>query len=83
MRWRPEEVVEFWFGTEAIVPPELTKRWFVKDPLFDAEIRDRFGPLIDEAGSGGLDSWLAEPVSALALVVVLDAPPTTPRSRTS
>jgi uncharacterized protein (DUF924 family) len=72
MHWRPQDVVEFWFGTERIVPRELAQRWFVKDPAFDAEIAQRFEPLIEEAASGALDGWLAEPQSALALVVVLD-----------
>ncbi len=72
MPWRPDEVVEFWFGTEPVVAPERAKRWFVKDPLFDAEVRDRFGPLIDDAASGSIDGWLVEPRSALALVLALD-----------
>jgi len=61
-------VLDFWFGTGGQVRVE----WFRKDPAFDAEIVRRFGPLIDEAVAGGLREWMAEPLSALARIVVLD-----------
>ncbi|MGE0546786.1 MAG: DUF924 family protein [Kofleriaceae bacterium] len=69
---RAIDVLEFWFGKEPIVSPELAKRWFVKDPAFDAEIKSRFGDLIDAAARGDLDDWSTEPTSALARIVVLD-----------
>ena len=43
-----------------------------KDAAFDASIRRRFGPLIDAALRGELDGWQQQPLSALALIVVLD-----------
>ncbi|MGE0867655.1 MAG: DUF924 family protein [Kofleriaceae bacterium] len=69
---RAREVIELWFGKDAIVPPELSKRWFVQDPAFDAEIGKRFGALIDAAARGELDDWGHEPTSALARIIVLD-----------
>lgn len=60
-----EEVLEFWFGRER-------KAWFAKDPAFDAEIRARFLPLYERAAAGGLASWMQEPRSCLALVIVTD-----------
>ena len=70
---RAAEVLDFWFG-----PPDAKGRlatreaWFHKDPAFDATIRDRFGDLIDAALRGELDTWEADPRSALALLIVLD-----------
>jgi uncharacterized protein (DUF924 family) len=70
---RAAEVLDFWFG-----PPDAMGRlatreaWFRKDPAFDATIRDRFGDLIDAALRGELDTWEADPRSALALLIVLD-----------
>jgi uncharacterized protein (DUF924 family) len=64
-----EEVLEFWFGQ----PPGRSRReWFVKDPAFDAEIRERFGALHVKAVAGELEAWRGAPRTMLALVVVLD-----------
>ena len=69
-------VLDFWFG-----PPDdpghaqPRKQWFTKDEAFDAQIRQRFGPLIEQALIGGIDDWLTRPVDplpALARVLVLD-----------
>lgn len=60
------EVLAFWFGDRA------RRLWFATDPAFDAEIRTRFGGLIDDAASGALDPWTATGDGALALVVALD-----------
>lgn len=62
---RIDEVIEFWFG----VKPE---KWFVKDPAFDDEIRQKFGSLHAEAASGALDKWRGTPRGDLALLVLLD-----------
>lgn len=69
-------VLDFWFG-----PPDHPghaqprPQWFQKDDAFDAQIRQRFGPLIERALIGDIDDWLTrpvEPLPALALVIVLD-----------
>ena len=66
------EVIEFWFGsasTTAALDPR--REWFVKDPAFDDAIRQRFGPLVDQALAGPL-GWNAEVREQLAEVIVLD-----------
>jgi uncharacterized protein (DUF924 family) len=70
---RAAEVLDFWFGAPdahgRLAPREA---WFVKNPDFDATIRDRFGGLIDAALQGELSAWQHQPLSALALLIVLD-----------
>ncbi|MDH4392948.1 MAG: DUF924 domain-containing protein [Aquabacterium sp.] len=69
-------VLDFWFG-----PPDdpghaqPRAMWFKKDAAFDAQVAQRFGPLIEHALVGGIDGWLTQPVDALpalARVLVLD-----------
>lgn len=70
-----EHVLDFWFGDEQaseVVQEELAARWFARDAAFDAEIRTRFGNLVDKAISGELRVWEGSPRSWLALVLVLD-----------
>ncbi len=76
-----QAVLDFWFG-----PPDdpghrgARPAWFRKDPAFDAQIAERFGPLIERALAGALDAWGREPGAdegelaraALARVIVLD-----------
>jgi uncharacterized protein (DUF924 family) len=64
-------VLEFWFG----IGDEYgrrRKRWFAKDAAFDAELRTRFAPLLEELAAGRHRDWLAEPRACLARIVVLD-----------
>ena len=56
-----QDVLDFWFGPQG--GPEYGKarrEWFVKDAAFDAQIRARFGALIDQAINGGLREWDVE-----------------------
>lgn len=67
------EVLVFWFG--APDDPERNrprKQWFVKDAAFDAQIRARFGALIERALGGGLDAWAIDASGAVAQILVLD-----------
>lgn len=64
---RAAAVLSFWFRG-----PEKRKAWFEKDPGFDAEIRDRFLPLYEQAAAGALERWRESPGDCLALVVALD-----------
>lgn len=68
-----QDVLDFWFHPPGH-PDYLTVReaWFRKDAGFDAEIRTRFGSLIDGALAGGLRDWEVEPEGALARVLILD-----------
>lgn len=68
-----QAVLDFWF-----LPPEhpghgqSRAEWFRKDDGFDAQIRARFGALIDAAIAGALSDWDATPHGALARLIVLD-----------
>jgi uncharacterized protein (DUF924 family) len=66
-------VLDFWFG-EPGSAVEGTDRpeWFRKDAAFDAGIRARFGPLIEQALRGELESWSGSARGALAQIVLLD-----------
>jgi uncharacterized protein (DUF924 family) len=70
----PQQVLDFWFGAPGTVGYGQARReWFVKQPAFDAEIRERFGALIDAAIQGGLRDWdEAGPQGVLARILLLD-----------
>ncbi len=63
---RAQDILQFWF-TEI-----ETKRWFNSDPEFDALLRERFQKIHALGAKGGLDSWVEQAPSALALVILLD-----------
>ena len=71
----PTQVVDFWLGS---APDDLesvtraSKRWYITDDGFDAEIRDRFGAAIDQAQRGVFADWAETPEGALGLVILLD-----------
>jgi uncharacterized protein (DUF924 family) len=70
---RAAEVLDFWFGKPGEAHYLQTRaEWFRKDEAFDALIAQRFGALIDAGLRNELASWAARPLSALALIVVLD-----------
>ncbi len=60
-----QEVVKFWIDAGA-------KKWWKKDPEFDAEINRRFGRIHQQACKGECDHWASTPEGALALILVLD-----------
>ncbi len=62
----PEDVLTFWF--EEAGP----KRWYKKDPAFDALVADRFEASVLAAKQGALDHWQQTPLGVLALVILLD-----------
>jgi uncharacterized protein (DUF924 family) len=68
----PEDVLSFWFGPPGSPPLANAKRWFERDPAFDAEIAARFGALVKRAAAGELEAWRDTPTGALALVILLD-----------
>jgi uncharacterized protein (DUF924 family) len=72
---RPEDVLHFWLGAPGDPPLRNSERWFAKDPAFDAECAERFGPTIEAAARGQLAEWRRTPRGRLALVIVLDQLP--------
>ena len=70
---RAVEVLDFWFGApDSADFGSSRKMWFTKDAAFDAQIRERFGALVDTALSGRLTEWDAAPRGALARILLLD-----------
>ncbi len=66
-------VLDFWFGTPGDAEHGRARKvWFAKDDAFDAEVRERLGPAIEQALRGELDPWAEEPHSALAQILLLD-----------
>ena len=61
-----EEVLSFWF--QELKPAQ----WWRVDPELDAQIRERFGPVLMTARAGELDGWRRSPEGCLAEIIVLD-----------
>lgn len=69
-----QDILDFWF-----LPPTADGYgkerdvWFRKDDAFDAGVKARFGPLIDQAVAGGLREWDQQgPPGTLARILLLD-----------
>lgn len=68
-----QAVLDFWFAAPG--EPEhgaVRDLWFRKSEATDRRTAERFGPLIEQALRGELETWAAEPHSALAHIVLLD-----------
>jgi uncharacterized protein (DUF924 family) len=69
----PRDVLDFWFGAPGSAEYGTDRKmWFRKNEGFDAQLRERFGALLEAASAGELDGWAATPEGTLALVIVLD-----------
>jgi uncharacterized protein (DUF924 family) len=64
----PSDVVGFWRQAGP-------KKWFAKDPAFDAVCRARFESLHYAAARRELDAWSTTPEGSLALILLLDQIP--------
>jgi uncharacterized protein (DUF924 family) len=69
MKILASEVLRFWFG-EGADYGVVHKRWFEKNPAFDAEVRDRFLGVYESQLVS--PEWLAQPHPCLARIIVLD-----------
>lgn len=70
-----DNVLDFWFGAsgpDGAIDSTRRKMWFKSGATHDAEIRDRFGLLHEQASFGRLDGWTATADGRLALIVLLD-----------
>jgi len=68
-------IIDFWFGENADpvkIEPHIVKRWFMKDPGFDQEIKEKFSNEVHRASSGRYDTWEETPRGRLALILLLD-----------
>ena len=61
----PRAVLDYWFG------PASTN-WWHKDPLFDKELAQQWGALMELAQEGKLKAWEDSAEGALAVVILLD-----------
>ena len=71
----PGDVLDFWLAdglTEGWPTTDLNKRWFLGGKALDAEIDSRFGAAVRQAMAGGLQSWEADLLPRLALIILLD-----------
>src|SRR5581483_7198214 len=67
------EILDFWFLP--LDEPEHGKPqkfWWESTPELDADLRRRFGMLLDKAVAGALDPWRKSPDGALALILLCD-----------
>lgn len=70
---RARDILQFWFGADlGQVPKVVQKRWFARNPAFDAEILTRFVAVYREAVAGALADWCEGPLRCLAYVILLD-----------
>lgn len=70
-----QDVLDFWLGDgleRGWCSDNRDDLWFAGGPKLDATIRERFGPLVEQALDGGLSAWEAEAETRLALVLLLD-----------
>lgn len=66
-------VLEFWFGAEGSEEyGRNRKAWWVKDPAFDAQIRDRFLTDYQKARDGEYGPLAESPEGITALIILLD-----------
>lgn len=70
-----DPILAYWFGSNAdaaITAAEKQKLWWGADPAIDAEIRTRFGGLVEAAGRNELSEWAQTPRGLLALILLTD-----------
>ncbi len=60
------DILQFWFKESG------RRKWFSGGASFDADIRRRFSDHHAAAAAGLLDHWRTAPLSALALIIILD-----------
>lgn len=71
----PQAILEFWFadGLQTGWPTrEMKALWFGGGPMLDAQITAAFGAQVLQAVAGGLQAWEDQPLSRLALILLLD-----------
>ena len=67
-----EEILDFWFGQQGSAAYGSARaEWFRKDAAFDAQIRARFGAVIETALTGGFADWTRR-AARLAHILLLD-----------
>lgn len=68
-----QEVLDFWFGApDSPGYGAARDAWFVKNPDFDTQVRERFAEHHRRALASELDDWQGTPAGLLALIITLD-----------
>jgi uncharacterized protein (DUF924 family) len=70
-----DSVLDFWLAdglARGWPSQEMKQRWFGGGAALDAEVKARFGPCVGQALAGKLQHWEVNPLTRLALVIVLD-----------
>lgn len=69
-------IIEFWFGAgtdrDATTAGRQSRLWWGKNAETDQEIRRRFEPQVQAAGTGKLEAWKSSPEGWLALILLTD-----------
>jgi uncharacterized protein (DUF924 family) len=69
---RFEDVLRFWFPSDGDRATMVRQwEWWFRGGG-NADIVEHFAPLLEQATRGELDDWSCEPLSRLALIIVLD-----------
>ena len=63
---KANEIISFWFSEKC------KKCWFDSSDELDELIKQNYEKLWQSAAQGDLDDWREQPMSALALVIILD-----------
>lgn len=70
-----DAILDFWLGADFPSPTSIkvgTPRWFAKNEALDAEIRERFGTMIEAGIDGEFDAVINTAQDRLALLILLD-----------
>jgi len=69
-----QTVLDYWFGPieDGMTQDNRNRLWFGGDAETDADIKQRFEPLLLRAEQGELDDWQTTPRGTLALIILLD-----------
>lgn len=68
-------IKQFWFGMDEddqVVATKQAALWWGKNEAMDAEIKNRFGDLVQAASRNELDTWQNTPDGLLALILLTD-----------
>lgn len=65
----PHVLLDYWFSDK------MEAHWFASTEALDQELKAQFEATWQAAQAGGLNDWLTQPDSALALIIVLDQLP--------
>jgi uncharacterized protein (DUF924 family) len=70
-----DDILMFWFGpldAQGLSEAEKHGLWFKSSASTDQKISERFGPIVDQALRGALDSWVNSERGLMALILLLD-----------